>query len=459
MAAVMEQTSTLTAAAPRQLHLRKCALRVVGGDQDGRTWRFEQDVVRLGSSRSGDVILNDNTVSRRHAEIVRAREGILLRDLGSRNGTFVGPIKIREVFLGSDTRFRVGRTELQFTQHDEVVDVRPLAEHQFQGMVGGSLALREVFAVLDRVAPTGLTVLITGETGTGKELASRAVHARSQRSAGPFVVFDCGAVPENLVESELFGHSRGAFTGAVDARGGVFEAAHGGTIFLDEIGELPLDLQPKLLRALEQREVRRIGEARTRPVDVRVVAATNRDLRDEVHAGRFREDLFYRLAVVEVTLPPLRDRLADLPMLVRHLLERAPHNRGVVGMNVAVRSILEAYRWPGNVRELQNVVERALPFCDGTEIDLDALPAALRAAARSRKERIPGAAAVAMAPATHGLPFKTAKDRIIEAFEREYLLDLLDRFDGNVSRAARTADMDRKTIARLMKKHGLSRPD
>ena len=397
-------------------------------------------------------------MSRRHAEIVRTSQGVLLRDLGSTNGTFVGPIKVREVFLGPDTTFRVGRTELHYRALDEVVQVAPLNTHRFEGMVGASVALREVFAVLQRVAPTGLTVLITGETGTGKELASRAVHTCSRRSDAPFIVFDCGAAPENLIESALFGHARGAFTGAVESRRGVFEAADGGTIFLDELGELPLELQPKLLRVLEQREVRRLGEHTPRPVDVRVVAATNRDLGADVRDGRFREDLYYRLAVVEVRLPPLRERLADLPMLVSHLLDRAPHNRGVGGLTPEVLAVFEAYGWPGNVRELHNVIERALPFCDRERVTLDALPAALRASAASRETRVPGAAAAAAVPEVQGLPFRSAKDRIIEAFEREYLLDLLDRHGGNVSRAARAADMDRKTLTRLMKKHAVGRP-
>ena len=405
------------------------------------------------------MVLTDKTVSRIHAEIVRTREGIILRDAGSTNGTFVGPIKIREVFLAPEMLFRIGRAELQFRALDEVIDIHPLAEARFEGLVGAAMALREIFAILDRVAPTQLTVMITGETGTGKELASRAVHTRSRRSSGPFIVFDCGAAPDNLIESELFGHARGSFTGAHEARAGVFEAAANGTIFLDEIGELPLDLQPKLLRVLEQREVRRVGETRPREVDVRVVAATNRDLRAEVEAGRFREDLYYRLAVVEVRLPPLRERLADLPLLVQHLLDRAAHNRGVTGIAADVQAVFEAYRWPGNVRELQNVVERALPFCDGSLITMDALPEALRASAQTRRERVPGAAAGGVAaPDVHGLAFRNAKERIIEAFEREYLLDLLDRFDGNVSRSARAADMDRKTITRLMKKHDISRP-
>jgi transcriptional regulator with GAF, ATPase, and Fis domain len=292
-------------------------------------------------------------------------------------------------------------------------------------------------------------VLVTGETGTGKELASRALHEHSLRARGPFVVFDCGAAPASLVESELFGHQKGAFTGAVEARAGVFEIADGGTIFLDEIGELPLELQPKLLRVLERREVRRIGANHAKAVDVRIVAATNRRLKDEVAAGRFRQDLYYRLAVVEVTLPPIRERREDLSVLVAHIIGRAA--RGHVTLAPAVRDLFASYSWPGNVRELANVLDRALPFCDGETITLDALPDALRAA---KPTLTPPQLDVARNGA---LPFKDAKDEVIDLFERQYVIDLIDRHGGNITRAARTADMDRKSITRLMRKHGLTR--
>jgi transcriptional regulator with GAF, ATPase, and Fis domain len=452
---VSEVTSAISTANPRKIHIRRARLACVNGIETGNSWLMEREVIRIGSLKTGDVVLTDTTVSRRHAEIIRTREGVILRDLGSTNGTFVGPVRVKEVFLAPETHFRVGRTELVFTPIDEVIDVEPSREDRFEGLVGESVAMREVFSILERVAPTDLTVLITGETGTGKELASRAVHNRSRRKDKAFIVFDCGAAPANLVESELFGHQRGAFTGAIEARPGVFEMAHGGTIFLDEIGELPLDLQPKLLRVLEQREVRRVGGTKSKAVDVRVVAATNRNLREEVENGRFREDLYYRLAVVELALPPLRDRMEDLPLLEEHLLMRSPHNPGVQHISHEVEAIFQAYHWPGNVRELNNVIERALPFSDGPEITFAALPDALRTGAASKKaspSRVP-----LPVKADTSIPFKDAKDRIIEAFERQYLVDLLERHVGNVSRAARAADMDRKSITRLMKKHGITR--
>jgi len=452
---VPEVTSAISTSNPRKLHIRRARLTCVSGDEAGQSWLMERDVIHLGSLKTDDVVLSDPTVSRRHAEILRTKEGVILRDLGSTNGTFVGPVRIKEVFLVPDTHFRVGRTELVFTPADEIIDVEPSPEDHFEGLVGESVVMREVFGILERVAPTDLTVLIAGETGTGKELASRAVHARSQRKDKPFIVFDCGAAPDNLIESELFGHQRGAFTGAIEARPGVFEQAHGGTIFLDEIGELPLDLQPKLLRVLEQREVRRVGGTKTKPIDVRVVAATNRRLREEVDAGRFREDLYYRLAVVELALPPLRDRLEDLLRLAQHLLIRSPHNHGVDGISSEVQAVFASYHWPGNVRELNNVVERAIPFSDGTEITIDALPEALRTGTTGRHPKTVIKPNVMAVPSE--LPFKDAKDQLIEAFERQYLVDLIERHGGNVSRAARAADMDRKSITRLMKKHGIKR--
>ncbi len=422
-------------------------MSVVRGPDVGMSVEVDRDVLRLGSLEGNDLRLTDDTVSRNHAEVVRTAEGLVLRDLGSTNGTYVGPVRIKEVYLGDQRTFRVGRTDVEFTPIDEVFDIVPAAETQFEGLVGQSVVMRELFSVLERVAPTELTVLVTGETGTGKELVSRAIHERSRRRSGPFVVFDCGAVPGTLIESELFGHERGAFTGAVAPRAGMFEQADGGTIFIDELGELPLELQPALLRVLEQREVRRVGDRRVRPVNVRVVAATNRDLQALVAEGRFRQDLYYRLAVVEIAVPPLRDRKEDLDLLVRHALGTAGFPHAVRGLSEGVRPIFEAWDWPGNVRELRNVVLRALPFCDGTEIGLDALPDALRSATSARDDVAAGRGAE--------VSFREAKDRMLEDFERSYLEDLVERAGKSLSRASRIAGVDRKTIARMLKRHGI----
>ena len=298
--------------------------------------------------------------------------------------------------------------------------------------------MRAVFALLEKTAPTDTTLLIRGETGTGKELVAKAVHGASSRQPHPLVIVDCGAIPASLIESELFGHVRGAFTGAATDRVGAFESADGGTLFLDEIGELPLALQPKLLRAVEDRSIQRLGETSRRPIDVRLVAATHRDLADEVTAGRFRQDLFFRLAVVEVALPPLRERGHDVLLLAEHIL----NDLGLgddLQLDDRLQSELLAYPWPGNVRELRNAIERAAHL--GAE---HAVPYAEPAEAES-------------APAPD-LPFKQAKEQIVTSFERAYVIRLLERHGKNISAAARDADIDRNYLYRLLRKHGLDRP-
>ncbi|MBW2253752.1 MAG: sigma 54-dependent Fis family transcriptional regulator [Deltaproteobacteria bacterium] len=437
----------------RQLHLRRMHLRVVEGPDAGKEAEYENDVIRIGTQQANHFHLTDPTVSRTHAEVIRTQDGILLRDIGSTNGTWMNDVRVREVYLGEKTRrFLVGKTEIEFTPSEEVIDIVPTETTQFEQVVGSSVVMREVFAVLERVAPTELTVLITGKTGTGKELVSRAIHQRSPRKKGPFVVFDCGAVARNLIESELFGHERGAFTGAVAPRAGVFEQANGGIIFIDELCELPLELQPALLRVLEQREVRRVGDRKVRPIDVRVIAATNQNVHELVESGQFRQDLYYRLAVVEIDLPPLRDRREDFSLLIEHLLQMAPFENNVVRVSPEVEQVFGAWHWPGNVRELRNVLLRAIPFCEGDTIEIHHLPDALQH---------PGARAEASAqgdsvymPGTD-MSLKEARDQLIEAFEHRYLQDLLEQCDGNLSKAARIAGVDRKTIARMLKRHAI----
>jgi DNA-binding NtrC family response regulator len=338
--------------------------------------------------------------------------------------------------------------------------------------------MREIYAILEKIAPTDTTVIVEGETGTGKEVVARTIHRLSRRREGPFIVFDCGAVPENLIESELFGHEKGSFTGAISTRQGVFEMAHGGTVFLDELGELQLDLQPKLLRVLEQREVKRVGGLKPIRVDVRVVAATNRNLEKEVRAGRFREDLFYRLSVVRLILPSLRERKEDLPLLVQHFLKNGNYNRTREGgrkVREISRDALEriiAYDWPGNVRELHNVIERAVSFADTDVVEVRDLPdhVAMRAGGYppiasmpTQVEPIGGVVPLAPASAQPHAPaidlnastFKDAKELWVSAFERDYIQNLLDKNDNNISHAAREADIDRKYFRKLMKKYGI----
>ena len=449
------------------LHLRQCVLGAMDADTE---WVFEKDEVRIGSMDDNDVVVRDDTVSRYHCKIVQEDTGYVLVDLRSTNGTFINKVRIREAFLKPGCTIGVGQSQLRFSAREEEVSIVPSRADRLGGLVGGNPRMREMYSILERIAPTNTTVVIEGETGTGKEVVAQTIHNLSPRSAKELVVFDCGAVPPNLIESELFGHEKGSFTGAVMTRQGLFELADGGTLFLDELGELPLDLQPKLLRALEQREVRRVGGARTAKVDVRIIAATNRNLEDEVRAGRFRQDLFYRLSVVRLRLPALRDRPDDIAPLVEHFLATAPYNQGadgrprVRGLTREAQAALGAYGWPGNVRELVNVVERAVSFADGELIDIDDLPENLREGARLPAGGPGGGRALTAEPRTasaprppddllDGVTFKDAKEKWVSSFERDYIVSLLRRHGGNISHAARDADIDRKYFRKMMKKY------
>jgi DNA-binding NtrC family response regulator len=316
----------------------------------------------------------------------------------------------------------------------------------YEGFLGESPAMREVFSLVDRVATSAVDVLVTGETGTGKELVARAIHGRSRRANGPFVPVDCGAIPEALMESELFGHERGAFTGADARRMGLVEFADGGTLFLDEVGELPLPLQAKLLRVLQERRVRRVGARQENAVDVRVVAATSRDVDALVKSGAFRRDLYYRINVVRIDLPPLRDRGDDVGLLAEHFAAKASREMGrpVGGLSTDVYQVLKAYHWPGNVRELQNVVRRALALARSPTAGIDDLP-----------DEVVAAAGRQAATAGDGAGFFARRSEHVARFERQYLSDLLVRHKGDVSAAAREAALPRGTLYRLMKGHGL----
>ncbi|MGM0576331.1 MAG: sigma-54-dependent transcriptional regulator [Myxococcota bacterium] len=322
------------------------------------------------------------------------------------------------------------------------------------GIVGSSPAMRRMFDVIEAVRQASSSVLIEGESGTGKELVARALHHGSPRRNRRFVAVNCSALPENLLESELFGHVRGAFTGAVQAREGLFERAHGGTLFLDEIGDMPTSLQVKLLRVLQEGEIRRVGESEPRAVDVRILAATHQDLREAMEEGRFREDLYYRLNVITIEAPPLRERVEDVPLLAHHFLQvhAARNGKEIEGIEPEVLTALSAYHWPGNVRELENVVERAVVLCRGQTIDASTLPEHVRAGGGGTERADVSSGRVS------GLPFRQAKDVAVQTFERRYLREVLDRAEGNISEAARLAGLDRSNFRRLMKRHSESFP-
>ncbi|MCB0327735.1 MAG: sigma 54-interacting transcriptional regulator, partial [Bdellovibrionales bacterium] len=315
---------------PTLLTLPKSKLVVMQDDVATKDFTVSKGTITIGSSDKSDLIIKDETVSRHHAEITKTKDGYLLRDLDSTNGTYVGSVKVKEVFLASNANLRVGKTKIKFISQDERLEIYPSKKGKFGDMIGQSIEMRKIFGVLEKVAPTNVTVVIGGETGTGKELVAKAVHEHSKRAKKPFIIFDCGAVAENLIESELFGHEKGSFTGATTTRQGAFELADGGTIFLDEIGELSLDLQPKLLRVLETGEVKRVGADRAKKVNVRVVTATHRNLKEMVKQELFREDLYFRLSVVQLLLPPLRKRKDDVEALITHFftLSKKENNIG-----------------------------------------------------------------------------------------------------------------------------------
>jgi transcriptional regulator with GAF, ATPase, and Fis domain len=459
--------------------LRKAKLVVTTGPDAGREVEMQKPRVSGGRSIINDLVLQDKAVSGTHFEVGVKDDGYHLKDLDSRNGTFVGDLRIREVFLRPGMTFRVGQSDIRFQTTADLVDIALSERDKFDRVIGGSAAMREIFATLEKVSPSELTVLITGETGTGKELVARGIHNASPRRNKPFVVLDCGAIPRDLIESTLFGHEKGSFTGAIGQHRGCFEQATGGTIFLDEIGELDLGLQPKLLRVLEQREIKRVGGDRTVKVDVRVLAATNRDLRAMVNAGTFREDLYFRLSVIYVELPPIRERREDIPELAQHFLREVASRRGAT-MSLspdAVQGLL-SHSFPGNVRELRNVVERAASLSAGPVItrsdlvfgrdagggsvivarELANAGAQAALAAVSPSGRPPGGGVVGFDPTalTPGLDFKEAKQRVVDAFEAAYLRALLQRHEGNITRSAQEASLTRYHLRELLKRHGLT---
>ena len=444
-----------------RLDTSTCRLVVVNTLSKGQSVDLKgNDSIIVGAESECELQIQDPTVSGSHARVTRSEGGALVTDLGSTNGTFYKRSRVKEVVVPYGATIGVGKAQIKVVPHENAVEAMPSTVERFGDLVGDDLRMREMFSLLGDVAPTEATVVIEGETGTGKELVAKALHDNSARASKPFVVFDCSAVPHDLVESALFGHTKGAFTGATGTRRGAFRRAHTGTIFLDEIGELPLDLQPKLLRVIESRTVQQVGGDDYERVDVRVIAATNRNLKAEVRASRFREDLYYRLAVVRIMLPPLRERLDDVQVLVQHFLSS---DSGIV-VDPDSYAKMREYNWPGNVRELKNVVERASSLSRGGVVDLSKyLPGADAYDSMLTGEGAPVSDASNDLAAEisgaldfqSGVSFKDAKAKVISAFEERFLTTLMERAEGNISRAAQAATMDRKHLRELLKRYGL----
>jgi DNA-binding NtrC family response regulator len=412
---------------------------------DGSKVTIDVDPIVVGRDAGAQIVVADPEVSAIHCELRAVSEGILVRDLGSTNGTYVGPLRVHEAVITVTSEVTVGRTKIL---------IEPTAKRRvdvgfadrFGPLVGSSPKMRRVFGVLEKISATPLSVLILGETGTGKELVAKAIHDGSPRKDGPFVVVDCGSIPPTLAESILFGHEKGSFTGANERRKGAIAEADGGTLFLDELGELPLELQPKLLRALAERQVKRVGGSSFEPVDVRVLAATRRDLGSEMNAGRFRSDLFFRIAQVRVELPPLRERLADLPPLVEEVCKRAgrPDHAGAVVAWIEQR--MASHDWPGNVRELVNVASVAATLAD-TPGAIDDVLTLAKDETTTFTGNTSGAATA----------FSEAKRGAIGAFEREYFSSLAKRAKGNVSEMARQSGMERHHVRAYLRKYGIEK--
>ncbi|HEU4539079.1 MAG TPA: sigma 54-interacting transcriptional regulator [Polyangiaceae bacterium] len=427
--------------------LRGGTLRVVGQGR-GPARSVGVEPVSVGRDPSCQIVLHDPRVSAIHAEFAATPLGVRARDLGSRHGTFLGQTRLTEIYLTHRCRLTVGETALEF---------EPLAPEKvplgqagaFGPLVGESLAMRAVFDRLARAAPTELTVLILGETGTGKELAAQALHAASARRAKPFVVVDCGALSPSLAEAALFGHEKGAFTGADQRRPSPFEEAAGGTVFLDELGELPLDLQPKLLRVLAERRVKPVGANAYRSVDVRVLAATRRDLVRSVNDGSFRSDLYFRVAQLRVELPPLRERVGDLPLLVRTMLADFGDPDAFARVSPETLDRLTRHDWPGNVRELRNAVTAAVALSDGGDVAIASHLGALERASFGT------GSIVDAEEAPLSRDYHRAKREALSRFEQEYFRTLARECGGNVSKMAEVAGLARVHVRRYLDVHGL----
>ncbi|MFO0553242.1 MAG: sigma 54-interacting transcriptional regulator [Polyangiaceae bacterium] len=405
--------------------------------------RVNVEPVLIGRDPSCKLAVDDPEVSSIHCEVRADREGVLVRDLGSKNGTYVGSVRIREAVLVTSTTLQIGSTKVVFEPIDKKERVDVGFDDRFGPIVGSSPRMRHLFRILGEIAPTDLSILIQGETGCGKELAAHAVHERSGRTKGPFIVVDCGSIPGPLAESLLFGHEKGAFTGANDRRAGAFHEAHKGTIFLDELGELPVELQPKLLRALSEKHVKRVGSQHYEPVDVRVIAATRRDLGVAMNTGRFRSDLFFRIAQVRIELPPLRERREDIAPLVRSVCDRIGKGDRADDVVELVTTTLAQHDWPGNVRELVNVTSVAASLPKGAEAIAQILPL---------ERGNPSGDLV-----DFSTPYGEAKRAAINTFEAKYFGDLFRATGGNVSEMARRSGMERHHIRPFLRKLGLSK--
>jgi DNA-binding NtrC family response regulator len=427
-------SKTVTEAVSANYQTEQARLEVITGPDKGLTHDF-QFSTRLGTRSIADVKLRDPKVSGLHCEIL-VGNGLTVRDLGSKNGTYLGGFQVRDAVVPSGKVITVGDTQIRLVLTDVKVEVPTLKVNAYHGLIGRSAPMRALTAQIERMRGSDPTVLISGETGTGKERIAEALHLTSARAQAPLVVVDCTSLSPSLIESQLFGHERGAFTGADSRREGAFERGAGGTVFLDEIGELPLPLQSKLLRVTEQRQVQRVGAAAPIPVDVRLIAATHRDLALEVSRGRFREDLYYRLSVVNLHVPPLRERKEDIPLLTIEFLKQLGLDPQA-SLSPESLGELDRHDWPGNVRELKNTIERAAALLEPPRVSSDVIVP-------------PSSSPESVEAVDLNVPLLEGRARLMAAYEAAYLKKLLSLCNGNVSEVARRAKMDRMAIHRML---------
>jgi DNA-binding NtrC family response regulator len=409
-------------------------IRVLGCAATPSQFTLSAGKCTIGAGEGAEIVIDSPTVSRRHVQLELVPEGLRVTDLGSRNGTFYLGQRIGELTVGLGSHIRLGVVELELSPaSDDLGASRRAKLESYDGIIGASAVMQALFATLQRLEGSLVSVLLEGESGTGKEVVARAIHGRSLVANAPFVAVNCGALDRALARSELFGHIRGSFTGATEARVGAFESANGGTVFLDEIGDLPAEVQPLLLRALENQRICRVGETVERPVKVRVLAATNKDLRDATKSGAFREDLYYRLAVVKLRLPALRERREDIGPLARHLA-------GELGCQELPEEIAEEMKtrdWPGNVRELKNALSAYL---------------AIGALAREHNEATVNLDKAFDALIDLDVPYAELKERLNEAFLRSYVQRLLRHTGGNQTEAARVSGIERSYFSKIARR-------
>ena len=424
----------------RDIGFNTFEMKVVRGPDKGKSRFFKKRNVIVGTDKSADLVLSDPTVSHRHFSIAFDGVGLKIKDLDSRNGTIIGNLRVLEAYLTENSIITAGDTRIRLLFRKERVKIPVVEGFRFGNMVGRSFLMREVFARMKRAADSDITVLLVGESGTGKELAASALHELGGRRDRPFVVFDSTAVAKELAESELFGHVRGAFTGATSDRTGAVRKADKGTLFLDEIGDLPMELQSMLLRLIEHREVKPVGTDRYIKVDTRIIAATNRNLKEMVQKGTFREDLYFRLAVLQIEMPPLRNRMEDLPLIVDSLLEEISqrYKTPVSKLSKEDLDLLGTYSWPGNIRELKNHLEAMVIM--GEQLFKPNQNNAFSQAGNGGFQSL------------ESLPYRRAKETLIRSFDEYYFTRLLEKTNGNITKAAEIAGVHRKTVEYILKK-------